>query len=617
MSPISPAPSGCFAAGDVASIPQFATHNAHYGGGHPRAGRQSDAIGNSSACTAWARRSTTRSSSRACWPALPGLRAGRQPRGSARLSRAAAARKRRQHLVRQPHRRRTRSRSMRSSPTRSRGLARAPEKPHPRIPLPRDLYQPARRNSSRSRSRRSAHAGAVARRAGAGRRRTRPGAGADRRRHRNRRRARRPSSIPPTIVGRSASVSIASGRSGRQGARRRRKRRAGLGPDARRHPRGDARTRGRSLRARSRRADGADHPRGRPDDPDALSEVREAVDHLRYYAARARAEFARSRAAARPDRRAQPRSPCTGAASLPASRRGIFRWRSLPGQIAAALAAGNAVIAKPAEQTPLVAAAAVRLLLEAGIPRDVLHLLPGAGETVGARARRRSAHCRRRLHRLDRHGRAPSTRRSRQRAGPIVPLIAETGGQNAMIVDSSALPEQVVADVADLGLRQRRPALLGAAPALPAGRHRRPGCWRCWRARWPSWRSATRRCSPPISARSSTPTARAALERHAERMEREAQAALRMPAAARPPSTAPSLRRAPSRSTARAGSSSEVFGPILHVVRWRADRLDAVLDEIDATGYGLTLGIHSRIDATVRAHPRAARASATPTSTAT
>src|SRR5438874_2599718 len=181
--------------------------------------------------------------------------------------------------------------------------------------------------------------------------------------------------------------------------------------------------------------------------PAALSEVREAVDFLRYYAARARAEFAM------PQRLPGP----TGEQDeIGLHGRGVFArispWNFplsiFTGQIAAALAAGNAVIAKPAEQTPLVAAAAVRHLLAAGIPGDVLHLLPGDGETVGA-----ALVADPRIAGVAFTGSTETGRAINQslsaRPGPIAPLIAETGGQNAMIVDSSALAEQVVADTLD------------------------------------------------------------------------------------------------------------------------------------------------------------------------
>src|SRR5947199_2561590 len=179
--------------------------------------------------------------------------------------------------------------------------------------------------------------------------------------------------------------------------------------------------------------------------PDALSEVREAVDYLRYYAVRARADFAGP-------------TPLSGPAGerneIELRGRGVFACISpwnfplaiFTGQIAAALAAGNAAIAKPAEQTPLIAAAAVRLLLEAGIPDDVLHLLPGTGEAVGA-----PLVVDPRVAGIAFTGSTETARHINlelaRRPGPIVPFIAETGGQNAMIVDSSALAEQVVSDV--------------------------------------------------------------------------------------------------------------------------------------------------------------------------
>ena len=178
---------------------------------------------------------------------------------------------------------------------------------------------------------------------------------------------------------------------------------------------------------------------------DGVAEVREAVDFCRYYAARARAEFSAPVMLPGP----------TGEANRIALHgRGVFACISpwnFPlaiycGQIAAALAAGNAVISKPAEQTALIAARAVALLHEAGVPRDVLQLLPGRGEVVGAHLIADP-----RIAGVAFTGSTETARLINQalaaREGPIAPLIAETGGQNAMIVDSSALPEQVVADV--------------------------------------------------------------------------------------------------------------------------------------------------------------------------
>ena len=330
--------------------------------------------------------------------------------------------------------------------------------------------------------------------------------------------------------------------------------------------------------------------------PAALSEVREAVDYLRYYAQCCRADFAEPELLPGP----------TGERNqLALHGRGVFACISpwnfplaiFIGPVAAALAAGNAVLAKPAEQTPLVAAAAVRLLHQAGIPADALHLLPGAGETVGAPlvADPRVAGV----------AFTGSTETARQinlalarRPGPIAPLIAETGGQNAMIVDSSALAEQVVADVLasafdSAGQRcsslrllyvqddiaDRLLAMLtGAMAELAIG-------------------------DPALLATDIGPVidepARQALEQHALRMAREGRLLYQC---ALPAGTEHGTFFAP--RAFEIGSAGrldrEVFGPILHVVRWPTDRLDRVLDEIDATGYGLTLGIHSRIDATIR-----------------
>ena len=330
--------------------------------------------------------------------------------------------------------------------------------------------------------------------------------------------------------------------------------------------------------------------------PAALSEVREASDFLRYYAARARAEFAE------PERLPGP----TGERNeLSLHGRGVFAciapWNFplaiFTGQVAAALAAGNAVVAKPAEQTPLTAAAALRLLLEAGIPGDVLHLLPGGGETVGA-----ALVADPRVAGVAFTGSTETARAINlalaRRPGPIMPLIAETGGQNAMIVDSSALPEQVVADVLvsafdSAGQRcsalrllylqheiaDRIVAMLsGAMEELAIG-------------------------DPALLSTDIGPVidepARRALQGHAERMDREGRPIRRC---VLPPGTEHGTFFAP-RAYEIDGAGRldrEVFGPILHIVRWSADRLDAVLDEVAATGYALTLGIHSRIDATVR-----------------
>ncbi|HEX6440580.1 MAG TPA: bifunctional proline dehydrogenase/L-glutamate gamma-semialdehyde dehydrogenase PutA [Stellaceae bacterium] len=330
--------------------------------------------------------------------------------------------------------------------------------------------------------------------------------------------------------------------------------------------------------------------------PDALSEVREAVDYLRYYAVRARADFAGP-------------APLPGPAGerneIELHGRGVFACISpwnfplaiFTGQIAAALAAGNAVVAKPAEQTPLIAAAAVRLLLEAGIPGEVLHLLPGTGEAVGA-----ALVADPRIAGIAFTGSTETARRINlelaRRPGPIVPFIAETGGQNAMIVDSSALAEQVVADVLasafDSAGQRCSAARLLYVQADIAGR---------LLAMLAGAMAELAIGDPALIATDVGPvidaTAKEALEHHAARMEREGRLIYRC---ALPSGTEHGTYFAPQafEIDSAARLTGEVFGPILHIVHWHNDRLDAALDEIAATGYGLTLGIHSRIDETVR-----------------
>ncbi len=330
--------------------------------------------------------------------------------------------------------------------------------------------------------------------------------------------------------------------------------------------------------------------------PNALSEVREAVDHCRYAAARARADFAQALTLPGP----------TGELNqISLHGRGVFvcisPWNFplaiFTGQIAAALAAGNTVIAKPAEATPLIAAAAVRLLHEAGIPGPVLQLLPGDGPHLGARLLADA-----RMAGVAFTGSTETAAAIAQtlaaRPGPIVPFIAETGGQNALIADSTALPEQLVADVltsafdsagqrcSSLRVLFVQDVVADRVIAMLAGAMRElvigdPGL-------------IGTDIGPVIDAQ-----ARAGLEAHARRMRREGRIIFEH---ALPPGTehgtyfAPRAYEIPTLGLL----TREVFGPILHVVRWQGDRLDDVLAAINATGYGLTLGIHSRIDETAR-----------------
>jgi RHH-type proline utilization regulon transcriptional repressor/proline dehydrogenase/delta 1-pyrroline-5-carboxylate dehydrogenase len=323
---------------------------------------------------------------------------------------------------------------------------------------------------------------------------------------------------------------------------------------------------------------------------DALSEVREAVDFCRYYAASGREHFGMGETMPGP----------TGESNVLGWRgRGVFvaisPWNFplaiFTGQVTAALMAGNAVVAKPAEQTPRITAAAVRLLHEAGVPHSALHLVPGDGG-IGAVL----------VAQPDIAGvvftGSTEVARSINRTlaakdGPIVPLIAETGGINAMIVDATALPEQVADDVVTSAFRsagQRCSALrllfvqddvadrmiemiAGAARELRIGDVSDPAV----------------QVGPVIDAE-----AKARLEAHIARMKNEA----RVHYAGTPPEgnyVAPHIFELSDADQL----TGEVFGPILHVVRYPADRLDRVLQSIERSGYGLTLGIHSRIDDTI------------------
>ncbi len=338
--------------------------------------------------------------------------------------------------------------------------------------------------------------------------------------------------------------------------------------------------------------------------PDALGEVREAIDLARYYAARAREAFAE---------RLLP-GPTGERNTWTLAGRGVFvaisPWNFplaiFTGQIAAALAAGNTVIAKPAEQTPLAAAAAVKLFHEAGVPGEVLHLLPGSGEAVGGKlvADPRVAGV------VFTGG--TDTARAIQRAlaarpGPIATFIAETGGQNAMIVDSSALPEQVVGDVLlsafnSAGQRCSALRILCAQDDIAEKTLAMlAGAMQELRVGDPALLETD--VGPAIDAE-----ALKRLEAHIAKMKREAKlvAAVAMPKDLPPGGfyLAPHAFEISS----IAALEREVFGPILHVVRFSGAKLEALVDAINATGYGLTLGVHSRLDSTVERVRARARA---------
>ena len=328
---------------------------------------------------------------------------------------------------------------------------------------------------------------------------------------------------------------------------------------------------------------------------DSLNEVREAADFCRYYAASARRTL---------DDIQLP-GPTGEHNQLGMHGRGPFACISpwnfplaiFTGQISAALVTGNPVIAKPAEQTPLIAARMVKLFHEAGIPTDVLHLLPGRGDTVGAQLVGDA-----RIAGVTFTGSTETARRINQslasRPGPIVPLIAETGGQNAMIVDSSALPEQVVKDVlvsafGSAGQRCSALRVLFLQQEI-ADRVIRllKGAMAELSVDDPALLSTD--VGPVIDEQ-----ARDTLEMHATRMQNEATLIFQTPLAS---NTAHGIFFAPRafELDSLERLDREVFGPILHVILYTSDRLDDVIAAINETGYGLTLGVHSRIDETAR-----------------
>ncbi|MFM5163355.1 trifunctional transcriptional regulator/proline dehydrogenase/L-glutamate gamma-semialdehyde dehydrogenase [Aeromonas rivipollensis] len=319
----------------------------------------------------------------------------------------------------------------------------------------------------------------------------------------------------------------------------------------------------------------------------AIAEVREAVDFLRYYAAQARAHFA--------NESHRPLGPvvCISPWNFPLA---IFS-----GQVCAALAAGNTVLAKPAEQTPLIAAQAVRILREAGVPAGAVQLLPGRGETVGAALI------------ADERVRGVMFTGSTEVAGIIsrnlagrldaqgrtIPLIAETGGQNAMIVDSSALTEQVVMDVISSAFDsagQRCSALrVLCVQDDVAERVIRmlKGAMAEYKVGSPEHLSTD--IGPVIDAE-----AKANIERHIKAMGDKGRrvhqiARTQEGACNRGTFVLPTLIELDSLDEL----GPEVFGPVLHLVRYPRAKLGELLAQINDSGYGLTLGVHTRIDETI------------------
>ncbi|MGC0950809.1 trifunctional transcriptional regulator/proline dehydrogenase/L-glutamate gamma-semialdehyde dehydrogenase [Pantoea agglomerans] len=322
----------------------------------------------------------------------------------------------------------------------------------------------------------------------------------------------------------------------------------------------------------------------------AIAEVREAVDFLYYYAGMVRDDF--------DNETHRPLGPvvCISPWNFPLA---IFT-----GQIAAALAAGNSVLAKPAEQTPLIAAQAVQILLDAGVPPGVLQLLPGQGETVGAQltgdVRVRGMMFtgstavatllqRNLAGRLDQHGRP-------------VPLIAETGGMNTMIVDSSALTEQVVIDIVASAFDsagQRCSALRLLCIQEDVADHTLK-----------MLRGAMAECRMGNPERFSTDIgpvidaeAKANIDRHIQAMRNKGftvyQAVQDNPQDSKEWNSGTFVKPTLIELGQVSDLDKEIFGPVLHVVRFTRTNLPQLVEQINASGYGLTLGVHTRIDETI------------------
>ncbi len=337
---------------------------------------------------------------------------------------------------------------------------------------------------------------------------------------------------------------------------------------------------------------------------DGIGEVREAADFCRYYAALARTEFAQPSTLAGP----------TGESNvLHLHGRGVFvcisPW-NFPlaiflGQIAAALVTGNTVIAKPAEQTNLIAYRATELFYQAGIPKEVLQMLPGLGSVVGASLCsdvRTAGVC---------FTGSTETARAINRSlaardSAIATLIAETGGQNAMICDSSALPEQIVKDAisgafGSAGQRCSATRVLFVQEDISDRvMHLLEGAMGELKVGDPSDLSVD--IGPVIDDR-----ALKMLQTHASKMDQEARLIAKI-------TLSPELIKqgsffAPCAYEIKSLNqlTREVFGPVLHVIQYAAKDLDATIDAINATGYGLTLGIHSRIDETIERIQKRAR----------
>lgn len=303
--------------------------------------------------------------------------------------------------------------------------------------------------------------------------------------------------------------------------------------------------------------------------PDCVAELREGVDFLRYYAAQAT------------------NMPPAGVFTCISPWN--FPFAIFLGQISAALAAGNAVLAKPAEQTPLIAHFAISILHEAGVPITALQLLTGGGD-IGAAVTSDA-----RVNGVAFTGSTATAQRIRtamaDHCAPGTPLIAETGGLNAMIVDSTALPEQAVQAIVESAFQsagqrcsalrclyvqediaeQFQHMLIGAMQALKLG---------------DPWHLSTD-VGPVIDD-----AARAGIAVHIETARTEGRLVADLPTPDHGTYIAPTIIRI----NGIADLKREIFGPVLHIVTFKSSELDQIITDINATGYGLTFGLHTRID---------------------
>jgi RHH-type proline utilization regulon transcriptional repressor/proline dehydrogenase/delta 1-pyrroline-5-carboxylate dehydrogenase len=328
---------------------------------------------------------------------------------------------------------------------------------------------------------------------------------------------------------------------------------------------------------------------------DAVLEVREAVDFLRFYASEARRQFTRPLSLPGPTGE-QNELRLHGRGVIAAISPWNFPLAIFTGLVSAPLAAGNAVIAKPAGQTPLIGALAIELMHKAGIPKDVVQLAPGSGRVVGGTL---TAHPL--LAGVVFTGSTETARMINrtlaERDGPIIPFVAETGGQNAMIVDSSALPEQVTRDVISSAFQsagQRCSALrvLFVQEDVADGMIKMiAGAMEALKVGDPS--DLATDVGPVIDE-----AAKKVLDEHISWLDKNARKICRL----NPPKEAANGTFVPPafyEIQSISELNQENFGAILHVIRFAGDKLPEVVEAINTTGYGLTLGLQSRID-TVR-----------------